>query len=166
VTTTCFKWLRVLDSAAACAIITESINFLLEKYRCCMLGYVIMPNHVHFILYFPEQNRLSDFMRDFKKYTSVKLKQLVEETKPQMLSKFEYSLGKQRYKIWMDRFDDVFIHTLELLHRKLNYIHNNPLQEHWKLTAVAEDYLYSSAGFYNGRDTGKIKVTNYIEYIS
>jgi hypothetical protein len=30
----------------------------------------------------------------------------------------------------------------------LQYIHNNPLQEHWKLAASPEEYYYSSAKFY------------------
>lgn len=30
----------------------------------------------------------------------------------------------------------------------LEYIHNNPLQEHWKLAELPEDYYYSSARYY------------------
>ncbi len=45
------------------------------------------------------------------------------------------------------------LYTTNMLLQKLNYIHNNPLQKHWKLSATPEEYLYSSAKFYaDGKD--------------
>jgi len=32
--------------------------------------------------------------------------------------------------------------------QKLNYIHNNPLKEHWNLVKDSSDYKYSSAKYY------------------
>lgn len=97
VTTTCYKWLKIINSPEAFAIICDSLNFLLKKFESHLFGYVIMLNHLHLILYFPKQNCLSDFMRDFKKYTSVKLKEIIENK--DLLRQLEYNLGKQRYKI-------------------------------------------------------------------
>ncbi len=38
----------------------------------------------------------------------------------------------------------------------LEYIHNNPLQEHWNLAEYQEDYKYSSASYYiNGESEFK-----------
>ncbi|WP_307527875.1 hypothetical protein [Pedobacter sp. W3I1] len=34
------------------------------------------------------------------------------------------------------------------MEQKLDYIHNNPLQERWRLAENAEDYYWSSAKFY------------------
>ena len=36
----------------------------------------------------------------------------------------------------------------ELVFQKLNYSHNNPLQDHWKLADSPENYKWSSAKFY------------------
>jgi len=37
--------------------------------------------------------------------------------------------------------------------QKLNYLHNNPVHQKWKLATVPEDYKYSSASFYmTGKD--------------
>ncbi len=35
-----------------------------------------------------------------------------------------------------------------MLEQKLDYLHNNPLQNHWNLALTPEEYHYSSAGFY------------------
>lgn len=165
VTTTCHNWLKLLASDTACDIVTGSLNFLTSKYQCHILGYVIMPNHLHLILYFPNENKLSEFMRDFKKFTSVKLRQLVEaNNEPNKVEQLRYEHREQKFKVWMDRFDDVCITSADMLRVKLEYIHNNPLQAHWQLVAVPEAYTYSSAGFYESVDTGKVLITNYAEF--
>jgi hypothetical protein len=40
--------------------------------------------------------------------------------------------------------------------QKLDYIHRNPLQEHWNLAKRPEDHYWSSASFYElgGNDFG------------
>ena len=43
------------------------------------------------------------------------------------------------------------LYTRKVFEQKLNYIHNNPLQERWNLVENAADYNYSSAKYY---DTG------------
>jgi putative transposase len=40
------------------------------------------------------------------------------------------------------------LYTRKVFEQKLNYIHNNPLQERWCLVENAADYQYSSAKYY------------------
>lgn len=42
----------------------------------------------------------------------------------------------------------LFTYTPNVIYQKLNYIHNNPLQEKWTLANSTIDYKYSSAYFY------------------
>ena len=59
------------------------------------------------------------------------------------------NLEKDRtYRVWQRRFDNVAIVRHKDMLTKLNYIHNNPLQERWKLCQSSEDYPFSSAGYY------------------
>ncbi len=53
-----------------------------------------------------------------------------------------------KYQVWQERFDDVVITKEDDLLIKLNYIHNNPLQERWSLCGKIEDYRFSSARYY------------------
>lgn len=48
----------------------------------------------------------------------------------------------ERNAFWFELDNDT------TLLQKLNYIHNNPLQEKWQLAENAEDYLFLSAAFY------------------
>ncbi|MBS1525632.1 MAG: hypothetical protein JST19_08280 [Bacteroidetes bacterium] len=52
--------------------------------------------------------------------------------------------------------------NLPVFTQKLDYIHNNPLQERWRLADLPENYKYSSARFYErGIDEFEI-LTHYI----
>ena len=47
-------------------------------------------------------------------------------------------------------FKDILIGSLQALtkQKQLNYLHNNPLQKHWKLVDNPINYKYSSASYY------------------
>ena len=133
ITTTCYRWYKLLVVGQALEIVASSIVFCCKKYEADILAYVLMPNHIHLIIYFKEANNRIDFMRDFKKFTSIKVRQEVEKI------------------------------DMELLETKLNYIHNNPLQPHWMLCNNIQDYLYSSASYYEKGIQNKIEVKHYLD---
>ena len=54
----------------------------------------------------------------------------------------------QNFKVWGDRYDAREVFSIEFLEQKMNYIHYNPCQPHWKLADLPEEYLWSSARFY------------------
>jgi hypothetical protein len=52
------------------------------------------------------------------------------------------------YQFWEHRPLSIDLWTEKVFEQKLNYIHQNPIKEKWKLAVVEEDYYYSSAKFY------------------
>lgn len=166
ITTTCYNKYHLLKTIEVQELIASSLNFLCNKYSAHIFAYVVMPNHLHLIIYFEGDNRLSDFMRDFKKFTSVKIRQIIEKIDgTDSLENIRFEHRSQKFKVWSDRFDDVYIRNKDLFQVKFDYIHNNPLQEHWKLADKPEDYVYSSAAYYYGTYQGIVKVRNYIDFI-
>ncbi|MFT6204399.1 MAG: putative transposase [Spirosomataceae bacterium] len=75
-------------------------------------------------------------------------KTLQHGNEDELLNKLIYEHRTQKFKIWMDGFDDVWLGKREIVETKINYIHNNPLQAHWALVESPTDYEYSSAKFY------------------
>ncbi|MEZ4902490.1 MAG: transposase [Spirosomataceae bacterium] len=67
VTTTCKDWLHVFINDTYFTILIESLRFVGEKYEADYLGYVLMPNHLHLLIYFKKKNQLSNLMRDFNR---------------------------------------------------------------------------------------------------
>jgi putative transposase len=165
VTTTCYKWYHLLKMESCKSIVGESINFLNAKYTAATLGYVIMPNHLHLIVYFKNGNQLSNWMRDLKKFTSVMVRQQIEKAGDiDLLEKLRVPEKEQVFKVWQDRFDDVYLANKRLLEKKLEYIHTNPLQEHWSLVTKPEDWPHSSAMFYELGRQPLVMVTDYREF--
>jgi len=165
VTTTCYNWYHLLQMEVCKLTISESINFLNNKYTAATLGYVIMPNHIHLILYYKKGNQLSNWMRDLKKFTSTMVRQQIEKSGDiDLLEKLRVPEMKQVFKVWQDRFDDVYLVNKKLLETKLEYIHTNPLQEHWNLVSKPEDWPHSSAMFYELGTQPIVTVTDYREF--
>jgi hypothetical protein len=61
---------------------------------------------------------------------------------------FETNESTRKYRIWQRDPLAIRIYSRNMLEQNLNYIHNNPLQEKWKLANAPEDYHWSSAGYY------------------
>jgi len=55
---------------------------------------------------------------------------------------------KQQFKVWEDGYNAKDVFSPDFLVQKMEYMHNNPLQPHWRLAERAEDYVWSSARFY------------------
>ena len=65
-----------------CDILIDSLKHLIVEHTAGLIAYVIMPNHIHLIISLPEGESISDFMRDFKRHTSSKIReQLTGENK-------------------------------------------------------------------------------------
>jgi len=163
VTTTCNNWLPVLGDQQSMKIVSESLNFVSAKYKADILGYVLMPNHIHLLLFLGKPDTLSSFMRDFKKFTSTMLYRQLKGSGSELLSELDFRKDGQKIKIWKDRFDDFTITQPDTLKTKLNYIHQNPVRK--ELSETPEAYPYSSARFYNEEEPGMIKLTHYLEAV-
>lgn len=92
-------------------------------------------------------------MRDFKKFTSTKVRKELEKNGfDELIEKFRLGYDnpkKQVFKFWMDRFDDLLIKNEETLKTKINYIHNNPVKA--GLVEEPGDWKYSSyRNYYSG----------------
>ena len=154
----------MLKSDTCKIFVVESLQYLQKKYHARLLGYVIMPNHIHLILYYEKENTLSAFMRDLKKFTFFQIRRELENSNEEMFKKLSYRHRDQLFKVWNDRFDDVWIGSRELLEVKLDYIHLNPLQEHWNLCSDPTAYFFSSANFYENNVQAKLTVTHYRDF--
>jgi len=92
----------------------------------------------------PKYTRDTAYMRS--SYDTVWCQELPPETTKSSVSSGVTSRRKQKFTIWEDRFDDLYLNQEKTLLVKFNYIHNNPLRA--GLVKRPEDYPYSSARNY------------------
>ncbi|MBF8296934.1 MAG: hypothetical protein HW389_3479 [Bacteroidetes bacterium] len=109
----------------------------------------------------PAGESISDLMRDFKKFTSTRIReQLQREERRAFLDTLQRNgrlKKQQKFKLWMDRFDDIVIQDDSTLATKVDYIHNNPVKA--GLVSSPEQWIYSSAADYLGIRRGPLAVT-------
>jgi putative transposase len=141
------------------------LAFVNDKFKADILGYVIMPNHIHFIVYFRENNELSAHMRDMKKFTSTQIRIKLEVLgHTDIIEQIRNFKKGSSFQTWMDRYDDVYLQSKHLVETKLDYIHCKPLEAHWNLAKRPEDYKYSSAVYYEKGIQPILKIVDYREY--
>lgn len=110
-----------------------------------------MPNHIHIIAEFNQGHPLADVMRDFKKFTARQIyRHFQAEQNAKVLDALRKQGGivKQEYKVWEDDYDARDIFSIKFPQQKMDYIHHNPCQPHWKLVETPEQYLWSTAAFF------------------
>ncbi len=133
-------------------ILVDSLNTgrILEQYE--LFIFVIMPNHVHVIVRCLKDYAPCDVVREFKKATSnLILRQYEAEDNKEVLAFFASAVKagqKQEHAVWEDEYQAKDVFSPDFLREKIEYIHNNPLQPHWRLAKLPEEYVWSSARFY------------------
>lgn len=97
-----------------------------------------MLNHLHLIVTSPD---MAGFIRDFKKFTSKRIKQNLETHEPTVLSLFVDDQGQ--YQSWMHGNAPKKIENPDFYCQKLNYIQQNPVRKGY--VARPEHWFWSSA---------------------
>jgi len=59
---------------------------------------------------------------------------------------------RSTHTFWQKDSDLKVVYTESFLGEKLEYIHANPIQEHWAIVDTQEIYPFSSAKYYNNGD--------------
>jgi putative transposase len=140
--------------------IIDSLNYYRYQYGLKLIGYVIMPNHMHLLIWSTVEKLVADFMRDFKRFTSGRItRQAKVEGNREWTNQFETAgseTGRAEYKVWQDSFWEQNIFTQKFMEQKLNYIHMNPVRA--GICATPDNYLYSSYRNYYLGDNQLIEI--------
>jgi len=152
VTTTAVQRAYIFRRDVIKRILVDGLYHLRVVDRTELYAFVIMPNHVHFIVRCREDDPLKDVVRDFKaNMARLVVRQYQAERNSRALGFLASAVtrpDKQRFKVWEDGYNAKDVFSPGFLLQKMEYIHHNPLQPHWQLAECAEDYVWSSARFY------------------
>src|SRR5689334_7806273 len=146
-TATILNWHCLLNNDSCKQIVVDTLSWLSTNKRCTIHGFVIMPNHIHLLWKISNgysrrqvQGTLLSFSAHaFKKYIA---------NDSQHFTRYQVNAADRTYQFW-ERMPMVKVCWYRpFLLQKLEYMHNNPCQPRWDLSALPEDYFWSSAAFY------------------
>ncbi len=129
VTTTIKEWKPLFATPKLRNKVQEQLFELFPTKADALMGYVIMPSHVHLFVGCKKGGKqLSEFMRTFKSLTS-------------------RWIFPEQDSTWMYRFDDLVITSDKQFEIKLKYMHENPLRA--GLIDDIMNWRWSSARFWH-----------------
>ncbi len=155
ITYTVVYWVDLFTRLNYKQTIIESLQYCIKNKGLKLNAWVIMSNHIHFIGRCDPPHTMSDFLRDFKKFTSKQFIKSIESSEESrrnwLLDKFAFEAKRtnraENYKIWKDSNHPIDLALVDPL-QKIDYIHNNPVRA--GIVYNPEDYVFSSATDYAG----------------
>jgi len=152
-------------------IVYKWFDLLRHKKLAETVAYVIMPNHLHTILYFKTKHfNLNKVISNGKRWMAYEIiNRLVLQNKNSILNILSNGVSEpekkkgQLHKVFESSFDAKPIFSEKFLIQKLNYIHHNPVSGKWKLANSFVDYEHSSASFYEMSEVKFFKPFHYMD---
>jgi len=135
VTFSCYHRLGYLDAPAARDLFEEALGRMSYCYAFEVVGYVVMPEHVHLLVGEPGKGLLAVGLQALK-----------------------LSVAKRagQRPFWQSRYYDFNVFTAAKRFEKLHYMHANPVKR--GLVASPEDWPWSSYRYYQTGVQGTVKI--------
>lgn len=155
-TFTVTDWIDIFTRKEYKFEIVNSLNYCIQNKGLTVFAWCLMSNHLHLVCMANSGFKLSDIIRDFKKFTSKSILKLIEEIpesrKDWLLYRFEFA-GKfdnriKKYKFWQETNHAILLDNNTMLEQRINYTHENPVRA--LIVAEPQEYLFSSARDYAG----------------
>ncbi|MFT5883785.1 MAG: REP element-mobilizing transposase RayT [Arcticibacterium sp.] len=154
VTFTCYKWLPLFEKTSLYDNIYKWFTYM-ELQGIKTAGYVLLPNHIHCMIYLPTDSKDLDIVigncKRFLTYEIIKrLKEQKDVETLELLEKYvtyrENKNGKI-HNVFQPSFDAQLCLSEKFTLIKLKYMHLNPLSGKWKLAEGFLEYEHSSARY-------------------
>jgi REP element-mobilizing transposase RayT len=169
VTLTCARWIPLFEEIQAYDSIYKWFDVLKTKGNF-IVAYVLMPNHLHMLGFFKNQDRktINSIIGNGKRFLAYaivnKLKETHELERLDQLKSFvtptDWKRGKL-HEVFQPSFDWKRCWSKDFFLQKLHYIHQNPCRGVWNLAAKPELYKHSSAKYYNSGIHSAYEVTDF-----
>jgi putative transposase len=135
VTFSSYHRLGYLEGAVARDLFEDALQKVHRRYRFAVIGYVVMPEHVHLLLSEPRKDLLAVGLQALK------------------LSVVRRS---QERPFWQVRYYDFNVFTKAKQFAKLHYMHFNPVKR--GLVENPEDWRWSSYRYYRTGVQGRVTI--------
>lgn len=164
-TATINSWQNLLSNNDVKKIITDSLSWLSKENRAYIHGFVVMPNHIHLLWTIDNKYNVNQVENTLLKFTGHEFKKYLVAQNSELLGNYISTQNDRSYHFWERRARTIEIKSKDIAIQKLNYIHNNPIQEKWKIVSFPEEYQFSSAKYYLGLDNEFDFVVHFNDFI-
>ena len=151
VTFSTYRRLPILSNRVFRQIVTTAIDEVRAGGRFCLLGWVLMPEHVHLVLLPGEGEKLGAIVGDLKRISARRIHDRLSAEKSKLNKILTANRhGRVRFGLWQPRCYDHNCRSEESVWQKVRYCHWNPVQR--GLVSRPEEWIWSSYRWYRGLD--------------
>jgi putative transposase len=167
-TFSCYQREPLFNGAARCDLFLQILERVRRRYRLVVLGYVVMPEHVHLLLSEPQRETLSTAIQALKLGFVRSLPRTRGENivvAPPRSRKTGETWGTpvsgiaaNPTRFWQARFYDFNVWTEHKRIEKLRYIHRNPVTR--GLVESPQQWRWSSFRWYLCGEPGPVRIND------
>lgn len=144
----------LLGTARSRNAFVRALDEVRAKYQFALVGYVVMPEHVHLLVSEPKHGNPSGVVHSLKLRVSKRMHRKRRRI-PGAQRSFVFHASSARF--WQSRFYDFNVWSAKKRREKLDYMHGNPVAAAAG-DADPKDWVWSSYAFYSGRGTPLLEI--------
>lgn len=152
-TCSCYHRQAWLASGRRRDLFLQILEQVRQRYRFVVVGYVVMPEHIHLLISEPDQGTPSTVMQVLKQ----RFARRVLRRKRRHTGQAELWPGEPH--VWQRRFYDFNVWSERKRIGKLRYMHRNP--EKRGLVLEPEQWKWSSYRSYAYQEEGQVKINQW-----
>jgi len=155
ITCSCYRRLPLLRSSRAKNSFVQILDEVRERYGFALVGYGVMPEHIHLLVGEPTRGTPSTVMQVLKQRVSRRLRRRRASSTAQLSLRFA-GAGLSLPRFWQLRFHDFNVWSHKKKIEKLHYMHLNPVKR--GLVSHPRDWPWSSFSFYARGATSLVRI--------
>jgi len=153
ITCSCYRRLPLLASARARNAFVKILVEVRDRYGFKLVGYVVMPEHIHLLISEPPNTTPSKVMQVLKQRVSRWLRRNPRtRTNPRQLRLPFRQAHDFLLQFWQPRFYDFNVWSQKKFVEKLHYMHMNPVERN--LVTYPRDWPWGSFSLLREEGTG------------
>ena len=155
ITSTCHHRRPFLGTVRRRNLFLKILEQVRVRYSFAVVGYVVMPEHIHLLISEPERGTPSTVMQVVKQRFACQVLRQCRNRRVQL----QDTLWKEALDaghVWQKRFYDFVVRTEKKKIEKLRYIHRNPVRR--GLVLEPEQWAWSSFRWYAYGERGPVLV--------
>jgi putative transposase len=154
VTFSCYRRRRYLGTHRARHRFVKILDQVRWRFKFLLLGYVVMPEHVHLLVSEPTKGNPSKMLQVLKQKVSRALRKPAKKASAQLSLAFAAATDSPAF--WQRRFYDFNVWSDRKMREKLDYMRRNPVER--KLFSHPQDWPWSSWAHYEKGEAGLIRI--------
>ncbi|MGA2605826.1 MAG: transposase [Terriglobia bacterium] len=156
ITFSCYRRLPLLKTERARDLFVQELGRVRDEMGFRLVGYVVMPEHVHLLISEPKQGTPSSVLHKLKLQVSRKMRR-GSGYRSAAQSRLQFEEGSEQPRaFWQARFYDFNVYSRGKMKEKLNYMHANPVIR--KLVKHPSEWAWSSWSFYAREEEGPVRI--------